>query len=51
MWSSNIWAIYLNLQIGEMSYVTREVYATVITKVEVECKGKIIASFFISSLF
>jgi hypothetical protein len=37
----HIWAIHLNLQTREVSYVTREVYATAITQVEAKCKGKV----------
>jgi len=37
----HIWAIHLNLQTSEVSYVTREVYAIIITQVEAKCKGKI----------
>jgi len=29
------------MQTGEIFYVTREVYVTVITQVEAECKGKV----------
>jgi hypothetical protein len=37
----HIWATHLNLPTSEVSYVTREVYVTIITQVEAKCKGKI----------
>ncbi len=37
----HIWAIHLNMQTSEVSYVTNEVYAIVITQVEAKCKGKV----------
>ncbi len=37
----HIWAIHLNMQTSEVSYVTREVCVTIITQVEAECNGKI----------
>jgi len=36
----HIWAFHLNLHNNEVSYVTKEVYATFITQMEARCKIK-----------
>jgi hypothetical protein len=36
----HIWAIHLNLHNNEISYVTKEIYATFITQMEARCKIK-----------